>query len=81
MLDPDYQAMAAEARAAASIEVLENVRQKHLTSAASWEALAHLTSKMADVRAKRLVEQAVASNNIAMGIKPRTRVRRSIMIG
>ena len=36
----DYLARAAEARAAASLEVLANVREKHLTAAATWDDLA-----------------------------------------
>jgi hypothetical protein len=33
--------------------VLENVRQKHLTAAATWSALAHSARKMAQLRAQR----------------------------
>lgn len=33
-----YSVMAEAARAAAAEQVLDNVRQKHLTAAASWDA-------------------------------------------
>jgi hypothetical protein len=78
MLDPDCLAMAAEARAQASREPLENARQKHLTSAATWEGLARLASKMAD--AKRRVEPPVASGPVAGAVKTRSRVRRPATI-
>ena len=63
MLDVNqtYLAREAEARAAAGEQVLENVRQKHLTSAATWAALAHSSRKMADLRARRLVERSAAA--------------------
>jgi len=40
-----YLSYAANDRAAAGLEVLANVRRKHLTSAATWEGLAHLAEK------------------------------------
>lgn len=63
MLDTDqyYLAREADARVAAGEQVLENVRQKHLTSAATWAGLAHSARKMADLRARRLVERSTAN--------------------
>ena len=43
------------------VEGLENVRQKHLTAAATWAALAHSARKMDELRARRLVERPAAS--------------------
>lgn len=40
-----YLSYAASDRAVAGLEVLANVRRKHLTSAATWEGLAHLAGK------------------------------------
>jgi len=60
-LNQSYLAREAEARAAAGEQVLENVRQKHLTAAATWAALAHSARKMAELRARRLVERTAAS--------------------
>ena len=57
-LNDDYSQMAADARALAAEQVLENVRQKHLAAAASWDRLAHANRKMAVLRARRLAEQA-----------------------
>jgi hypothetical protein len=59
-LNEDYLAREAEARAMADEQVLENVRQKHLTAAATWATLAHATRKMAVLRARRLVERSAA---------------------
>lgn len=63
MLDTDqyYLAREADARVAAGEQVLENVRQKHLTAAATWAGLAHSARKMADLRARRLVERSTAN--------------------
>ncbi len=60
-LNDNYLAREAEARAAAGAEVLENVRQKHLTAAATWAALAHTARKVAQHRAKLLVERPAAN--------------------
>jgi hypothetical protein len=57
-LNQNYLAREAEARASAGEQVLENVRQKHLTAAATWAALAHSARKMAELRARRLVERS-----------------------
>jgi uncharacterized ferredoxin-like protein len=48
-----YLTLAAAARTAADGEKLDNVRQKHLTSAASWEGLAHSMAKMGELREQR----------------------------
>jgi cytidylate kinase len=56
-----YLAREAEARAIAGEQVLENVRQKHLTAAATWAALAHSARKMTELRARRLVERSAAT--------------------
>jgi hypothetical protein len=60
-LNENYLAREAEARAAASEQVLDNVRQKHLTAAATWAALAHNARKVAEARVKRLVERSAAA--------------------
>ena len=60
-LNRSYLAREAEARAVAGEQVLENVRQKHLTAAATWAALAHSARKMGELRARRLVEKSAAS--------------------
>ena len=60
-LNRDYLAREAEARATATEQVLENVRQKHLTAAATWAALAHSARKMTELRARRLVERSAAT--------------------
>ena len=49
-LQDEYLKYAASDHAAASGEALENVRRKHLTSAATWEGLARLTGKIAAAR-------------------------------
>lgn len=51
-----YSVMAKASRAAAAEQVLENVRQKHLTAAASWDALALGKCKMDALRLERLRE-------------------------
>lgn len=56
-LTEDYLARAAEARAAASLEVLANVRDKHLTSAATWDGLARSRLKIDALRALRASER------------------------
>ena len=60
-LNLNYLAREAEARATAGEQVLENVRQKHLTAAATWAALAHSARKMTELRARRLVERSTAA--------------------
>lgn len=45
-----YLALAAKDHAAASTELLASVRQKHLTSAATWEGLAGLAGRVAATR-------------------------------
>ena len=59
-LNESYLTRESEARAAAGEEVLENVRQKHLTAAASWAALAHTARKIAELRARGRVERSAA---------------------
>ena len=60
-LNENYLAREAEARAAAGEQVLDNVRQKHLTAAATWAALAHTARKVTELRARRLVEKSAAN--------------------
>ena len=55
-LDQDYLAREAEALTAASEQSLDNVRQKHLTAAATWAALAQTARKVAAGRASRLLQ-------------------------
>jgi hypothetical protein len=52
-----YDSFAVLARSAAAGETLENVRQKHLTSAISWEQLAARGRKMEADRAGRTEDQ------------------------
>jgi hypothetical protein len=52
-----YEALALEARSAAASEPLENARQKHLTSAATWEHLARAGRKMGELRDRRITGQ------------------------
>jgi hypothetical protein len=59
-LNQNYLAREAEARATAGEQGLENVRQKYLTAAATWAALAHSARKMTELRARRLVERSAA---------------------
>ncbi len=56
----DYSQLSARSTAAAAEQVLENVRQKHLTSAASWDRLAHVNEKMERLRTERLARDATA---------------------
>jgi len=56
----DYLRFAVAARLEAASVGLENVRQKHLRSAATWEGLARSADKIAELRAKRAVERAAA---------------------
>ena len=60
-LRENYLAREAEARAAAGEQGLDNVRQKHLTAAATWAALAHSARKMTELRARRLIERSAAN--------------------
>ena len=55
-----YSQLSARSRAAAAEQVLENVRQKHLTAAASWDRLAHTDANMERLRMKRLAADAAA---------------------
>jgi len=57
----DYLRFAAAARLEAASVVLENVRQKHLLAAATWEGLAHSAEKVAEARAKRALEGSAGS--------------------
>lgn len=50
-----YDEFARLARSAAAMEELENVRQKHMTSALSWEQLAANGRKMEKLREQRMV--------------------------
>ena len=56
----DYRRFAAAARLEAASVGLENVRQKHLLSAATWEGLARSADKVAEMRAKRATERSAA---------------------
>ena len=58
-----YLALAAEDHAAASAEVLENVRRKHLTSAATWEGLAILAGRTAADREARATPALAQQND------------------
>ena len=59
---PDHYCVMAEAsRAAAAEQVLDNVRRKHLTAAASWDALAIGKRKMDELRLRRLWEHQKSS--------------------
>ncbi|HKX79464.1 MAG TPA: hypothetical protein VJM34_13170 [Novosphingobium sp.] len=49
----DYANRAEQARVAAETEPLENVRQKHLASAAAWEELAVRTVRVNERRAAK----------------------------
>jgi len=64
-MNDNYSQLAADSRAAAAEQVLENVRQKHLTAAASWERLAHANAKMMKLRAERLNVEAALSRSAA----------------
>ena len=56
-LETSYAALAAASRSAADREVLENVRQKHLRSAATWDSLAVSAQGMEVLRQNRLSKQ------------------------
>jgi len=62
---PDYLGFAAAARLEAASVLLENVRQKHLVSAAVWEGLAKSAGKVAEARAKRMAERPAESLGIS----------------
>jgi hypothetical protein len=51
-----YLTREADARAAATLETLENVREKHLLAAQAWAGLAYTARAMAAQRAKRLIQ-------------------------
>ena len=53
----NYSELAEAARAAAAEQVLDNVRDKHLTAAATWDALALGKRKMDALRLRRLGER------------------------
>ena len=55
-----YDEFAVRARSAAAREALDNVRQKHLTSAVSWEQLAVNGRKMEGLREGRMLEPSSA---------------------
>jgi len=59
-LTEDYLARAAEARAAAGLAELANVRDKHLASAATWEGLASSKIRIEAQRAREAVERRAA---------------------
>jgi hypothetical protein len=56
-----YDSFAVLARSAAAGESLENVRQKHLTSAVTWEQLAANGRKMEADRTSRTQDQLLAT--------------------
>ena len=56
-----YSDMAEASRAAAAEQVLANVRQKHLTAAASWDALARGKRAMDALRLRRIAEHEQSS--------------------
>jgi hypothetical protein len=53
-----FAARAKADRSAAAEEALDNVRGKHLASAAAWDALATTAGKTEEAREKRLSDQA-----------------------
>ncbi len=53
----NYSELAEAARAAAAEQVLDNVRQKHLTAAATWDTLALGQRKIDALRLRRLLER------------------------
>ena len=55
-----YAGFAAAAKSAAAIEPLENVRIKHLSSAASWERLAAVDRHMNRLRDRRAAEDVAS---------------------
>lgn len=60
ILHAQYGEYAAIARSAAACETLENVRRKHLTSAAAWEHLASVGQEIEQVRERRMLERLAA---------------------
>lgn len=52
-----YEDFALQARSAAAAETLGNVRDKHLTSALTWDHLAASARKMETLRVRRMAEQ------------------------
>ena len=69
-----YLALVAEDHAAASAEVLENVRRKHLTSAATWEGLAILAGRTAADREARATPALAQQND---PLDPSRHIRRT----
>jgi hypothetical protein len=63
----DYLRFAAAARLEASSVVLDNVRQKLLLSAATWEGLAHAAHKVTEARARSVAERLATSLDLAVG--------------
>jgi hypothetical protein len=61
----DYLRFAVAARQEAMSVGLENVRQKHLLSAATWEGLARTAAKVAETRARRADEHSAAIPGIS----------------
>ena len=72
-----YDGFAVLARAAAARETLANVRQKHLTSAVSWEQLAANGRKMEKLRERRMVEELSAMASARIGIERAGHLRAS----
>jgi hypothetical protein len=64
-MNDNYSQLAADSRAAAAEQVLDNVREKHLTAAASWDRLAHANAKMMKLRAERLSVEAALTRSAA----------------
>ena len=58
-----YLSYAASDRAVAGLEVLANVRRKHLTSAATWEGLAILAGRTAADREARATPALAQQND------------------
>lgn len=61
----DFLRLAEADRLEAASGVLENVRQKHLLSAKTWEGLAQSAGKVAESRARRLIERLDASREVS----------------
>ena len=55
-----YGELALEARSAAAAETLENVREKYLRAAATWEHLANSGRRIERLRERRAIEQLAA---------------------
>ena len=64
-MNDNYSQLAADSRAAAAEQLLDNVREKHLTAAASWDRLAHANAKMMKLRAERLSVEAALTRSAA----------------